>query len=466
MLPRVWQYAPLLVYLFLVVYTPPVGPVPSLAKYAILVLLPLVGTIYLMAHRWIPFELLQQRVGSLTVFVYISVLGSLLVAAVALSNSESTSSILETRLLQNNTTLLMAINAVVAALLVRRRGLRSREALELLLILGSVQGLIALAGLFLPAVKSVSNSLYRAAGGSNEFVVASRIYGFSTDFTYGTQIYHGTLAGIAVALLIAGRGRAWYVGSVVLLLATTALNGRTGLLVFLVIFASSLLIRLIRNGQLAQAVVVTGTATLIGWGALSWLAKRAPTTYTFIASFVEETRLLIVEGELRGNYKILADGLSRIPSGTELILGTGEYVYETAGFRTDVGITIDLFAGGLLYVLFVYGAFLISILDSPKDFRIEKWSLLVMWAFANVKGEFFRSSILLFLVFYLLVNWRMEPTVGSGPRSSNVQRGKRSIEKLPQRGTSDTDDGRRQRRTYPELDGASGSKEWLGSSRL
>lgn len=402
---RFFGNLPLALYLFLIIYTPALGPVPGLAKYFYLVGGPVIASFYLLARRT-KYVGLGFGYRPLVVAMYCSILGSLYVAAVRLAGTAPVDSILDTRLLQNNSFTLLAINAILAVALLRERGFGRMASFEMLLVLGSIQGLFAIGGVLSPAIKAVSNALYAAAGGGNEFVIAARVYGFSTDFTYGTPIYHGTLAAIAFYFVL--DGRRYYLIPTLLLLATTALNGRTGLLIFVVLAVALAISRLRKRGSFVSIFALATGAAVLGWGALRLLEKYVPSSYRFLSAFLSDTAVLINEGKLQGNYAILAEGLTARPQGLGLIFGEGVYLYsQESGFRTDVGVTIDLFAGGLVALLLVYGTFLAVIFGSKNAPIMVKFSLLVMWFFANIKGEFFRSSILLFLVLFLIVNWEV-----------------------------------------------------------
>lgn len=399
---------PLALYAFLIIYTPAIGPAPSLAKYIFLMGGPFFAIFYLTAVRSpLPGILLGNKFFASA--IYFSILASLYVAEARLFGPEQISSLAETRIIQNNTFTLMGINAILLISMLRQRGFNENDSFDLLVFLGGFQGIFSIAGAVSPTIKSISNALYIADGGTNQFVMTARVYGFSTDFTYGTPIYHGTLAALAFCMALVGKKRYWI--PTILLLATTALNGRTGLIVFTAIVACFLARKLIKRGGFIQVLTVIISLLTAAWLFLKLLENYIPNSHRFVKTFLEQTWALLAERKLEGNYAILAEGIATRPHGWHFIFGEGVYVYDKfAGFRTDVGVTIDLFSGGILAVLVVYISFFIFILRTPGPSSLITLSVIIMWFFSNIKGDFFRSSILLFLACFLVINFSSKST--------------------------------------------------------
>jgi len=304
--------------------------------------------------------------------------------------------------LQNNIINLMIINAAIAVDQLRKLGYTSRKSFELLLKLGAFQGIVSILGLIIPGVKALSVSLYYAAGGSNIFVVDSRIFGISGDFTFGTPIYHGLLAGLALYSGIK-YGRNYY-GYIALILLATFVNGRTGLIAFVLLAISTILYFSIKKGilkviPLAVTILLT-TVMLFGL-----VGRFSPSTYNFVNSFISDTESLIFDRELEGNYAVLNDSF-RLPTGTDLLTGNGNRVYVTDEnspdqFRSDIGYVNDIYMGGLLYALSLYSIFFIYLLHRPGEDRFIILTVISILLLVNIKGEIYRASSVLFLLVYL-----------------------------------------------------------------
>ncbi|TFB86358.1 hypothetical protein [Cryobacterium luteum] len=306
----------------------------------------------------------------------------------------------ELRIVQNSVIVLVVINVLFIIDLLAKTGHDWIKSFEVVLLLGSAQGMFAILGAIIPAVHDISRKFYIAAGGSNSWVIQDRIYGISSDFTYATQIYHAILAGCALYFMI--RDKRPYLTQIILVMATSLLNGRTGLLVFAamssIIIVTVYLSRFNLPGMLLSVAVVVIGGTL----AFGAMGEYAPAAYRQLMAFFSDTETLFTSNEYTGNYSVLVPELMRVPEGNDLLFGEGVRLYTQArGERTDIGFTNDLFVGGLIYVFLVYIAFIVFLRRTLKGHPVLLLALLVAAAIANLKGEMFRSTTLLFVFVFV-----------------------------------------------------------------
>lgn len=202
----------------------------------------------------------------------------------------------------------------------------------------------------------------------------------------------------------------------------TALNGRTGLVAFAAVALMSTLFVLFTRFSFVTAVTSALGIGLASWIAVRVLSKVAPQSLNFIAGMFEDSRTLLVDGELTGNYTVLVPDLLRVPENdAQFIFGTGLRLYtESRGLRSDVGFTNDLFAGGLVFVVLAYFTLFIFIARSQSGQTFLAVSMIVVFFIANFKGEFFRSSILIFMVIFLsLINYGVHPSASKSATSGD-----------------------------------------------
>lgn len=391
----------IVLYIFMVVYSPPLGPNPAQLKFAFLVGVPLLVFMHAAFSgdrgagevlRFPGARSLVLGVGGGAVFVF---------AVIVLSN-QPISSLADTRFVQNATAIIVLVNVAAIVDLLRKRGYSRSDAFEVLLWLGSLQGVIAILGVLSPAVKEVSNGLYLAGGGSNEFVLESRIYGISSDYTFGTPIYHGALAGMAVHMIVS-RGARYYL-HIPLILTVVFLNGRTGLVVFaLVAFVATFAVYFRRANILGLIVGIGGVGCAL-WLGLNLLARFVPSSYEFVSSFISDSKNLIVNDTATGNYAVLTKEVFLVPDGWGLFFGEGVRLYTgVAGIRTDIGFTNDLFAGGLAYWLLAYGGLLLFMYSRGVN-RLVSFELLIVAVVSNLKGELLHSTVILFFLCFAVVS--------------------------------------------------------------
>lgn len=404
-LTRQYILKPLLhIYIFYVVYTPIFGSGVIFDKYIVLSILALIMLLpYLLRRDQSILKILGHRNVILLMFVVFSL--SLYPIFIQTINNIPINSIADLRVVQNNLINILIIHAAIIIDKVRKFGYTKAQGFEILLKFGALQGTICIFGLLFPAVKDVFIGLYQAGGGFNQFVIDTRIFGISSDYTFGTPIYHGLIAGLAVYFALRYGIRRYYLYIPFILLATF-LNGRTGILVFLLTATASIFYVYARRSRLVNAFFAFSMIVALLAGLLMMVAHFAPSAYNFIDSFVEDTRNLIEKHELTGNYEVLYETSKIVPKNEKLLYGEGYRIYDTqgsqlAGGRSDVGYINDLFVGGIFYIIVLYGAaFSFMMYRARKEAFVFSLIIFIMLV-VNIKGEIFRSAIFMFAVVYI-----------------------------------------------------------------
>lgn len=400
-------------YIFMIVYAPPLGPNPPLLKLGMLLGVPIVLFAHQALSRQPGASRLLQTSGS-RALIYGVGAGAILVVTTAVLRNQPIESLSDTRFIQNCSAILVLMNVALIVDLLRRRGFTRSQGFEILLWLASLQGVIAIAGVISPAIKAVSNTLYLAAGNTNEFVTESRVYGISSDFTYGTPIYHGALAGLAVHMIVS-RGARYHL-HIPLILTVVLLNGRTGLLVFVLVALIAVFAVYLRRANVLGLFAGIASLGCAVWLALTLLARFVPGSYEFVNSFLTDSRNLIVNDTATGNYTVLTREVLLVPEGWGLFFGEGVRLYTgVAGVRTDIGFTNDLFAGGLFYWALAYGGLVLFIYSKGVD-RLVSFELLVVSVVANLKGELLHSTVILFILCFAVLAFAH---LGEAPASRN-----------------------------------------------
>lgn len=400
-------------HLFYLIYTPSILGV-AVEKYIILLAVPGMALVHSMLAR--DAKLFQRlRHPGLPLLMATTFVLSLYLMVVQVANRQIPDSLADLRFVQNNSLILVALNVAIVVEALRRRGYTNRHLLNLLFAFASAQGLLAILGLIIPAVRELSLHFYQIGAETqrNSFVIESRIFGIASDYTYATPIYHGTLAGLAFHALMSRKGHILHVPVIALALTVTALNGRTGLVAFAAIAVLSIIYSLFARLSVLAATVALLGITFATWLAVQILGQSAPRSLDFISGMFQDSRNLLVHGELSGNYTVLIPDLLRVPdSDVHFIFGMGIRLFtESPNLRSDVGFTNDLFAGGLIFVVLMYGALLAFITLSQTGQPFWVVSMIAIFAIANFKGEVFRSSTLLFMFLFLaLINYGAEKT--------------------------------------------------------
>ncbi len=406
-LTRQYIGKPLLyLYIFYVVYTPIFGAGPLFDKYIMLCLLASVMLVpyFVKRDRSILNILSHRNVVLLMLTVFLLSLYPMIL--ILLVNDIPTDSFADLRFIQNNLINILIIHAAIIIDKLKRFDYSKQQGFEILLRLGALQGSLCILGLLIPAFKEIFVGFYQAGGGMNPFVIDTRIFGISSDYTFGTPIYHGLIAGLAVYFALGDKISKYYL-YVPLILLATLLNGRTGILVFIFVAVISIIHVYAKRARPVNALIALSVLCVLVVGLFASIQRFAPSAYNFVNSFVDDTRNLLVEGELTGNYEVLYETSQVVPEGAGLWFGEGYRIYDSkgaqlAGGRSDVGYINDLFVGGIFYILALYGAVFAFLLYRSDKRDVFMFLLIVaVLLFVNIKGEVFRSAIVMFLVVYI-----------------------------------------------------------------
>ena len=309
-------------YIFLVIYTPTISGNFIFSKYTLLILLTTLAiTPYILRGDVSILKIISHKyLRALMVVVLIS---SLYIAGMQIIRNIDFSGVSGLRLVQNNIINIMIINAAVIYDKLRKYGYSTDQMFSLLLKFGALQGIICILSLFYSPLRELAVYLYTTGGGSNQFVIAARIYGVSGDYTYGTPIYHGLLAGLAFYQSIRFGKR--YYAYICLILASVLLNGRTGLLLFILIALASAMYTIYKEGSKKFFPLITAFAI-----ALVFIISATPLlpakNRDIIGSFITDTANLVNARETTGNYSVLIEDSIKFPEGSDLYLGTGRRV--------------------------------------------------------------------------------------------------------------------------------------------
>ena len=276
-------------------------------------------------------------------------------------------------------------------------GKTKEEIFKLLINFAIFQGVLTVLMLLFPAFHNLSLSLFSM---DNHFITDFRIYGIASDFTYATPIYHGFLAALLVYKWINKDERVNLI-KLGLIVLTIVMNGRTGLLILFIDLIIFMIGYMIKKANIIKVVSYAIIGLLMAGLAYLGISSFLPQTSRFINRFINDTTSYLIEGDASGNYKILENSVT-VPSGSELVFGKGVRLYkvdktDSQYKKTDIGFINDIFLGGLVYACLMYFAYLYFMGKNIKD-RLIVIVLIITMAIANIKGEAFRSSILIFML--------------------------------------------------------------------
>lgn len=318
----------------------------------------------------------------------------------------------ELRFLQNNFIIIQAIHISFIIKCLRQKGYTKDDQIKFILNIALFQSFICILMLIIPPFREIALNLYYNGKQENIYISASRIYGISGDYTFFTPVFHGLLSVVASVYAILKNYK--YLYYIPFFLISILLNGRIGLIVFAFGMMSALLVLLFRGKSISKIIIYVFSFIMTLTISLFLIKFIVPNTFYWIQSGLQDTLALFSDNKLSGNYESLLNTMLYWPEGTNLIWGEGYRVYGEFGLLhgkipSDIGFVNDMFMGGILYIVLLYGAIIRFVLKKNKNTNqssrvlniVLSVSMLTVLLISNYKGESMKSGLILLGVIYL-----------------------------------------------------------------
>lgn len=285
--------------------------------------------------------------------------------------------------------------------IVKRYDMPEQVCLDILKSVVVLETIFVLLMFWIPAFKQFGIDLCQAESLSeiNYYIVSKRIYGIFGDYTFKCQVFNGMLSFFFLFCFYVMREKK-YLMYAALSLFISIVNGRTGLLVLIVISLEFLVLQLLLNkGQLINVIKIL-LLGIIAVLLVFVLVKRVnPGTYEFIMNMFKAFLGLETNGD--NNLAILKNSVS-FPTGLGLILGEGIVVYAGTN-ATDIGYCNDIYLVGIIITAIEYMAviYLLKVKRRTWMARIYNICMITGLLIANVKGVCMRSGTIIIGLLWL-----------------------------------------------------------------
>lgn len=424
-------------YAFILIYMPNLSYYIKINSY-ILFLFPTFIYVfnYIISKNKKFFLILKKK--TVSIFIFLNILFT---AYFALRTAIAGTSLLDfynLRILQNIFPIFMLIGVCIIYNELDEMNYNKKGKYKFVINVALIQSFIAINMVIIPEFRSIAyNIFYNGSNEINTYISASRLYGICDgDYTYSFQILHSYLALFAFAYAYFYKEKKYFLYSI-LILIVTILNGRFGLVIYLIgicslffymIFIEKKVFRFIKYAVIIILSIMLGMIVL---------EKIVPSTHNVIIHAVNDVLSFVNEKDKTTETYGLINGLVFPDKISNKIFGSGYRLYSNGGFRfgdyrvSDVGFINDIFMSGIFSILLMYGSYLqiikhlkLSYKDNPKNFeKFMSFILLFSVILANVKGEVFRSlmqiaTILIITIFMLLGSENDEKKVFNN--SSNI----------------------------------------------
>lgn len=289
--------------------------------------------------------------------------------------------------------------------------LENKDKFKMILNVAVFQGIIALAMFVFPSLKDIALDIYKYTSGKNNYFVTSyRIYGICNgDYTYALQIIHGILAAMSIVFAYYYKDKKYYLLSMIIL-SVTFLNGRFGILIFIIeiiFFIFTILFANKKNNGRFRTIIMI----LLIFSVMYYVISNFMPNVVVIFKHAINDVFSYNEGQTNTETGRLVE-MHIFPK--NILFGEGYRIFGKAGEKygesrsSDVGYTNDLFMGGIIYSFLLYYSVIILIKEILKQNEKNSFQNKYIKIFtiglilANVKGEIFRSvTIQTFMILIL-----------------------------------------------------------------
>ena len=302
------------------------------------------------------------------------------------------------------------------------KGLETTDFINMCLIAGGIQVFLGIIAFLVPSVHLLFADLLYARGyGEVVFsLVRNRIFGLADGLMYATPIL---LSFFGILFIYRDDHRLFNIIVGALFTVTGIVNARISIVVTLM---GIIILILARGKSKKQKLIFIGAIVLalliVVNVLLPIVAERYPFTYQWITSGLEELRLFS-RGNRTGYFNYFSDASHFALPYTvlQMLFGVGErpmtgLVSFGNSIQSDIGFINDIWFGGIVYVLLLYGVtyyMLIKLFRSKSDIlHFVALFFMVLLPVVNIKGiAFTTNQFTLFIYLLFIVNARDEARI-------------------------------------------------------
>ena len=326
------------------------------------------------------------------------------------------------RIIQNLMPVVILLGVIIIYNELENLGYNKKQKYKLIINTATIQGIIAIIMIFLPQFRNVAyNIFYQGNNEINIYISASRLYGICDgNYTYSLQVLSSFLAVFALYYAYFYKEKKCIINSIIIL-ATTVLNGRTGIIIYIVSVILLILYTIFIKKKLLKGIQIIVICLIVIIIGMQLINIFVPSTSLIIQhaindilnfknqNNIEETETyMLIEGFIFPNKKI------------DFIFGCGYRLYDREGINfndervSDIGFINDIFMAGIFSIIFLYGGYINiikSIIKNKTENGFERnisITLTLSVILSNIKGEVFRSQMQISTILILLIFMLME----------------------------------------------------------
>ncbi|HOZ54114.1 MAG TPA: hypothetical protein PKY25_02160 [Bacilli bacterium] len=413
----------LYIYAFYLIYTPSFQIIGNYSSYIILLftLLIFLGVYWFKKDDSILIILKSKKIRT---YIILTILASIYFAIRAISYGVAINNILNLRLIQSNFPIVYLLHCIIIIDQLKKLKYDTNNIIKFFINVGIIQSIICVLMVLSGRLHDIALYIYYLDRPYNAFVSSTRVFGLTSDYTFGLQIITGLFCGLIFIYAFLQKQSKYYFAIPILLIATV-LNGRLGIVIFGLSFFILLLFSLKNKDSLKRILKMGIILLLMFFVLLVILRILNSNAYNFVIWAINDTINLVVKGELGGNYHVLFNEMMFLPKKIlQIIFGIGARVIGKQGIllgypSSDIGYINDIFMGGIVYCTMLYIPFSMLLLSKYKNKKSKNnilnktvsIYLLISFFIINFKGEIMRNApilISIFLIKTILINFESE----------------------------------------------------------
>lgn len=246
------------------------------------------------------------------------------------------------------------------SIVIKKRGFDIYYLLDVLLFVGTIQGLFAMIAFLFPGVKDVVTKILLEQNAIDElaylYAYEHRLYGYASGLTFSMPVIQAFLAMIALFLSIYKKSR--YFIYVPLLVLSSVINARSSIIICVICAAILIFLKgknkksiILRFLNFFFVLIVTAIMGIF------IISRVAPQTYEWIITGIGEI-VSVLRGNIQeGYFTYITDAQHFIlPKDTGILFGVGARTLGGNRYEvySDVGYINDIWFGGVFYCIIAY----------------------------------------------------------------------------------------------------------------
>ena len=395
------------IYAFLIIYTPNFFN-NAYVNYALPFLYWLIGFFLVKGDK--NAVVYKKNMHSILTF---GVLSTVLFAFRALIAGVSFGDIRNLRIIQSISMIVSVFSFYYIERILDSKGFKSQDKMRFILNVCMIQFVIVLIMVAFPDFRMKMLEIFYLDGRKDlSFTISRRVYGIMSNYTFAGSVFHGMMAFFALHFGIHNDSRFFLYIPCMLLIVF--LNGRIGLIVFLISTLTYLFSNLLFRRNVEKTVKVTVLLTVFAVLSLAILPIIWPSTFSFFRNgFLDVINYMktgVAATDRISDVDLLSSQFKSDFNIKTLLLGAGHRIQNGGdvpkgisfnGLYSDIGFLNDMYMGGLVYMFLLYTPYVRFINFKHKNIEILSVIMLVILFVSNMKGEVFRSSIILGMFVYV-----------------------------------------------------------------